>query len=189
MPRPNFRPRPTAPGRLIPLLLASSLVACGSSESSEPSQPETPADASANEKPESPAKTAGILPQAPETPPAEAVVPTLFVGGRLQTAGRPARGAELLYAVTWDGMEQSKLKWTDMRTSDEGTFVLELPGTLRQFNRELELVLRPRRPANSPFKFLRTNLPYPLPQGPVNLGALTIERREMPGGDAEASDG
>ncbi|MHC4376218.1 MAG: hypothetical protein ACYS26_06445 [Planctomycetota bacterium] len=193
MPRPTHNPCASRPahrasrtGRLLPLLLAGSLAACGSSESSEPEAPEqTPAAAESVTA----TKTAGLLTTAPDGAAPEVVVPTLYVGGRLQTAGRPARGAELVYAVTWDGMDQTKLKWTDMRTGDEGEFVIELPGSLRQFNRELQLVLRPRKPASSPFKFLRTDLPYPLPQGPVNLGPLTIERREMPGDDAQASDG
>lgn len=197
MPRPTqlsraSRSAPSAsrPGRLLSLLLAGSLAACGSSEPNAPDPTDrTPAAAESTPEPEAATKTAGLLTPNPGNASADAVVPTLFVGGRLQTAGRPARGAELVYAVTWDGMDQTKLKWTDMRTGEEGEFVIELPGSMRQFNRELQLVLRPRRPANSPFKFLRTDLPYPLPQGPVNLGALTIERREMPGGDAEASDG
>lgn len=198
MPRLTYIPRalPTADrasrsGRLLPLLLAGSLAACGSSESSESDAPdqasavaEAPTATQAPTYAGIPAvtKTAGLLAPASKSTSADAIVPTLYVGGRLQTAGRPARGAELVYAVTWDGMDQTKLKWTDMRTGDEGDFVIELPGSVRQLNRELQLVLRPRKPASSPFKFLRTDLPYPLPQGPVSLGALTIERREMTDG-------
>lgn len=186
MPRPIFAPRASRPGRLLPLLLLSSLAACDSAESSEP---DTPAQTPSAQEPATPTKAASLLAPPPGPAPTAAVVPTLYVGGSLQTAGRPARGAELVYAVTWDGMDPTKLKWADMRTGDEGNFVIELPGNLRQFNRELQLVLRPRKPASSPFKFLRTDLPDPLPQGPVSLGTLTIERREMPEGDAQASDG
>jgi hypothetical protein len=178
-----FRPRTPHVNRLAALLLVGGSVACGGSEPPQAAGTTSAPNGGALSKPE------GVASKGVETP---ATVPSpsmLYVGGRLQTAERPLRRGELVYAVTWEGMEPDKLKWVDMRTTEEGTFVLELPGFLRQLDQELELVLRPNKPANSPFKYLRADLPYPLPQGPVNLGALTIERREAQRGDAQDSNG
>ena len=185
--------RPFCSGRVLSLIVAASLAACDSSEPSESKLLDSTATAEgstelASEATATAPEAADSVVSASASATAEAVMLSLYVGGRLELAGRPVRGAELVCGVTWEGMDPARLKWRDLRTGDEGNFVIELPGNLRRLDRELELVLRPIKPARSPFKFTSIDLPFPLPQGPVNLGALTIERRDMPQSAGQSLD-
>lgn len=190
---PSSSRRPFCSGRVLSLIVAASLAACDSSEPSESKllDPTPTVEGSTELAP----KVEATAPEAVDpvasasaSATAEAVVPSLYVGGRLELAGRPVSGAELVCALIWEGMDPARLKWRDLRTGGEGNFVIELPGNLRRLDRELELVLRPIKPDRSPFRFTRINLPFPLPQGPINLGALTIERREMPQSAGQSLD-
>lgn len=187
---------------LLPSAAAVSLAlaGCGSSESSpqssEPSTQTSQAEAAGAQAPavsgKTPAPNAGPgatqKKLAGNKAPADPTAPTLYVGGRLQTADRPAAGAELAYAVVWEDMDDSRIQWFDLTADEGGAFILDLPGIYRDTGRELSVILRPRKPKQSPFKYLNAELPFPLPEGPVNLGTLTIERREgTHGGNATGS--